>query len=111
MKEGEGFTSGGGNMGLLNRAPHPNAARVFVNWFLSREGQLTMQREYAKHNHSGSNSLRVDIPKEMIPQDVRLVEGVEYIEVETPERMSMQPVIRVFEEALAAGERRGKRPR
>jgi iron(III) transport system substrate-binding protein len=26
------------NVALYNRAPHPNAARVFINWLLSREG-------------------------------------------------------------------------
>jgi ABC-type Fe3+ transport system substrate-binding protein len=29
----------GGVLGLVNRAPHPNAARLFVNWMLMREGQ------------------------------------------------------------------------
>lgn len=34
-----GVSSGGGGlMALANRAPHPNAARVFVNWMASKEG-------------------------------------------------------------------------
>jgi len=101
MKEGLGLTSSSGNMGLVNRAPHPNAAKVFINWFLSREGQLTLQKEYAKAMVSASNSLRTDIPKDMIPPDQRLVKGIDYIEVETPERMSMEPVLKIFNEALA----------
>jgi ABC-type Fe3+ transport system substrate-binding protein len=28
-----------GEMGVLSSAPHPNAALVFINWFLSKEGQ------------------------------------------------------------------------
>jgi iron(III) transport system substrate-binding protein len=28
-----------GTLWLVNNAPHPNAARVYINWFLSREGQ------------------------------------------------------------------------
>ena len=108
MKEGAGFSTGGGNIGLMNRAPHPNAAKIFINWFLSREGQLTMQTEYAKAGHSGSNSLRIDIPKDMIPADVRLLDGVNYVEVETPERMSMDPVLKIYNEALAEAEQRGK---
>jgi iron(III) transport system substrate-binding protein len=102
MKEGMGMTSSSGNIGLLNRAPHPNAAKVFVNWFLSREGQLTLQREYTKHKVTASNSLRIDIPKDMLPPDERLEEGVEYIEVESPERMSMEPILKVYNEALRA---------
>jgi iron(III) transport system substrate-binding protein len=101
MKEGLGLTSSSGNMGLVNRAPHPNAAKVFVNWFLSRDGQLTLQREYAKAMVTAANSLRVDIPKDMIPPDQRLVGGIDYIEVETPERMSMEPILKIFNEALA----------
>ncbi|MBI4287449.1 MAG: extracellular solute-binding protein [Chloroflexi bacterium] len=30
---------------LLNNAPHPNAAKVFINWALSREGQATIFRQ------------------------------------------------------------------
>ena len=32
------LSAGNGVLGLLNKAPHPNAARVFVNWIASREG-------------------------------------------------------------------------
>src|SRR6266498_5883452 len=39
LKEGVGLSSSVGHIALLNRAPHPNAARVFINWFLSREAQ------------------------------------------------------------------------
>lgn len=28
-----------GTLWLVNNAPHPNAARVYINWFLSKEGQ------------------------------------------------------------------------
>jgi len=105
MKEGVGLTSSGGNVGLANRAPHPNAAKIFANWLLSREGQLTVQTSYAKAGNT-VNSLRVDIPKETIPPIDRLREGVNYIEGETPERMSMEPVLKIFNEALAEAERR-----
>jgi iron(III) transport system substrate-binding protein len=30
---------------LVNRAPHPNAARVFINWLLTKEGQIHWARE------------------------------------------------------------------
>ena len=98
-------------MGLVNRAPHPNAGKVFINWLLSREGQITVQTEYAKVGHSGSNSLRIDIPKDMIPADVRLINGVNYTEVETPERRSIEPVLKIYNEALAEAEQRSKAAR
>jgi ABC-type Fe3+ transport system substrate-binding protein len=31
--------NGSGTVMLLSNAPHPNAARVYLNWLLSREGQ------------------------------------------------------------------------
>ena len=105
MKEGVGVTSSGGSLGFSNRAPHPNAAKVFVNWLLSREGQITVQTSYAKAGNM-VNSLRIDIPKDGIPPEGRLREGVNYIEGETPERISMEPVLKIFNEALAEAEKR-----
>jgi iron(III) transport system substrate-binding protein len=101
MKEGAGLTTSSGTLGLVNKAPHPNAAKVFINWLLSREGQITMQIEYSKARVGVSNSLRMDIPKDMVPPDQRLMPGVNYVEVDTPERISMEPVLKVLNEALA----------
>jgi ABC-type Fe3+ transport system substrate-binding protein len=38
-KEGMYVTTGYGGLMTLKNAPHPNATRLFVNWFLSKEGQ------------------------------------------------------------------------
>ncbi len=38
-KEGMYVTTGYGNLAIIKDAPHPNAAKLFVNWFLSKEGQ------------------------------------------------------------------------
>ncbi len=100
LKEGMGVTSSSGNIGLVDKPAHPNAAKVYLNWFLSREGQLTLQNEYAKAKVTASNSLRIDISKDMVPPDERLKDGVDYVDVETPDRMSMEPVLKVFNEAL-----------
>jgi iron(III) transport system substrate-binding protein len=106
MREGAALVSHSGSVSLVNRAPHPNAAKVFINWLLSREGQLTMQRVYVEGRLGASNSLRMDIPKDMVPQHERLLEGVNYIQVETPERSDMGPIIRLVDEILAAKGRR-----
>ena len=45
---------------MLASAPHPNASKVFLNWLLSREGQMAFQKL------TRENSLRIDIPKEGI---------------------------------------------
>jgi iron(III) transport system substrate-binding protein len=39
FKEGTYVSGGNGILGLVKGAPHPNAAKVFFNWLLSREGQ------------------------------------------------------------------------
>ena len=39
------YVSGGsGNVAIIKGAPHPNATKVFVNWFLSQEGQEVYSR-------------------------------------------------------------------
>jgi iron(III) transport system substrate-binding protein len=39
IKEGYYAGTGSGNLAVLKNPPHPNAAKVFVNWLLSKEGQ------------------------------------------------------------------------
>ncbi len=43
-KEGVYVSGGSGHLVVLKNAAHPNATRVFVNWFLSREGQEVYTR-------------------------------------------------------------------
>lgn len=43
LKEGTLLSGAGAGVSMMNKAPHPNAARVFINWFLSREGQQLIQ--------------------------------------------------------------------
>jgi iron(III) transport system substrate-binding protein len=49
-------TTGSGALVIMNRNPHPNATKVFVNWLLSKEAQT----EWA--NKADTNSRRVDVP-------------------------------------------------
>jgi iron(III) transport system substrate-binding protein len=39
IKEGFYASSGSGNLAIIKNSAHPNAAKVFVNWLLSKEGQ------------------------------------------------------------------------
>lgn len=103
MNEGAALVSHYGSLALLNQAPHPTAAKVFINWFLSREGQLTLLRALAKADESPPDSLRIDIPKDDVKPENRRIEGVKYLDLETPDRIDMEPVIKAFREALAEG--------
>ncbi|HEY3302460.1 MAG TPA: extracellular solute-binding protein [Candidatus Binatia bacterium] len=101
LKEGAGISGQVGYIGLVNKAPHPHAAKVFINWFLSREGQIAFQQEQAKAD-SARDSLRIDIPKDYIPPGERRIDGGNYVELDSPDMMDMEPVRKVFREALGA---------
>ncbi len=77
LKEGEIMEGGYCCLGVLDRAPHPNASKVFVNWLLSKEGQTTWQ----KLKGYPISSLRRDIPKDYIDQKVVPKEGKKYFYV------------------------------
>jgi iron(III) transport system substrate-binding protein len=77
----EGGTIGGGSssvIALINRAPHPNAARVFINWYLSRQGQMLWQRVMNVKEVEPSDSMRIDIPKVDVLPEARRAEGRKY---------------------------------
>jgi iron(III) transport system substrate-binding protein len=78
LKEGSSVTAYNGTLSLFNRAPHPNAAKVAINWLLSREGQTT----WLDYNHrSGglNDSLREDISKEKVSEQARRVKGAKFL--------------------------------
>jgi ABC-type Fe3+ transport system substrate-binding protein len=39
VKEGMGGSNGFGTVAVMSNAPHPNAAKVYINWLLGKEGQ------------------------------------------------------------------------
>jgi ABC-type Fe3+ transport system substrate-binding protein len=43
-REGLPSSNGYGTLGVVKNPPHPNAAKVFVNWLLSKEGQELYSR-------------------------------------------------------------------
>jgi iron(III) transport system substrate-binding protein len=101
FKEGGGLVQQFGTLALVNRAPHPNAAKVFINWLLSRRGQLALQTRTSTAE-SPADSLRIDIPKDDVPYLNRRLEGVKYLDTGKPEWIEMAPIINVVNEALKA---------
>ena len=76
MKEG-GIIQGGGSSSvimLVNKAAHPNAAKLFLNWYLSREGQTEMVTAYPERQ-----SFREDVPTDLIPPELVRQEGASYL--------------------------------
>jgi iron(III) transport system substrate-binding protein len=78
LKEGSSVTAYNGTLSLFNQAPHPNAAKVAVNWLLSREGQTTWLD--SNHKTGGLNdSLREDISKEKVNEQARRIKGAKFL--------------------------------
>lgn len=97
LKEGEIMGGGSCCMAYLNNAPHPNAAKVFINWVLSREGQIAWQK------YTQTNSLRMDIPKDDLPREWVPQEGVRYFHMSLSKysnRKDIESMQRIVTEAL-----------
>jgi iron(III) transport system substrate-binding protein len=61
MAEGEILTASAANIMVLDRAPHPKATQLFVNWLLTRDVQqklITIARQ--------SDSLRTDVDSSVV---------------------------------------------
>ncbi len=95
--EGGSSSAAGGTLGMPGRAPHPNAAKVLVNWLLSREGQLALQQLGRPDAH---NSRRVDIPKDGVDPYNRLEAGKKYFDLAKPEYQDLTPIFKLIKEVL-----------
>ncbi len=90
--EGTLTTASQGVVGILNRAPHPNAAKIFVNWLLTREAQILMSQA------TGDPSRRTDVSQEWVDPTVRVPPGSKFASSDTEEmikkRVELQKVIK-----------------
>jgi iron(III) transport system substrate-binding protein len=57
----------------LDPLPHPNATKVYLNWFYGKAGQQALQ------DIRTVVSRRVDVPKDKLPQDLVPQPGVSYM--------------------------------
>ena len=66
---GRAISTGTGGIQLLSRAPHPNAAKVYINWLLTKKVQTRLSAA------TRQNSRRLDVPPaypEVVPDPERL---------------------------------------
>jgi iron(III) transport system substrate-binding protein len=91
IKEGAHANNGSGVATVVKNPPHPNAAKVFVNWLLSKEGQEL----YGKAMTQGSR--RLDVSTEWLKEsgvqgckDVMTVE--DYYRLETHLESSVRKI-------------------
>ena len=99
LKEGGDIRVGNGGFLALDTPANPNAQKLFTNWFLSKEGQVLYQKS------TTNNSLRIDIPKDDVPEKDHLDPGTDYAffaldpDFNTKERAAFELVGRVLAEA------------
>jgi iron(III) transport system substrate-binding protein len=61
-------------LSVANKAPHPNAARIFINWMASKEGLELYSR------HSQSATLRTDVDESFLDPRIIPKPGVNYVD-------------------------------
>lgn len=78
-------SSGSGSIALLKDAPHPAAAKVFLNWQLSQEGQTNWTKIIGEH------SRRFDVPA---GRDAtrKAVEGSKYLSSQKEDLIELQTI-------------------
>ena len=74
MAEGEVLSASAANLMVLDRAPNPKAAQLFVNWALSREGQALFIKAAEK-----TDTLRTDVPNDILQPQYRIDPKADYI--------------------------------
>ena len=72
LAEGAYTTSGNGTLVVFKEPPHPNATKLYLDYFLSKEGQT------AWTNTAGIASYRKDVPHEKVAEYLVPKAGVTY---------------------------------
>ncbi|MBI4331072.1 MAG: ABC transporter substrate-binding protein [Chloroflexi bacterium] len=76
-REGTTLAGGGLSFSMLDRPPHPNAARIFVNWWMSKELGTLLSRFLLLQ------SARLDAPTDHLPPDIMRDPSFKYVNAET----------------------------
>jgi ABC-type Fe3+ transport system substrate-binding protein len=71
-------TAATGAVALVNRAPHPNAAKVYINWLLSKQGETVYSKD------TGYNSRRTDVAP--VDPELAIDPKRQYIETNTEDQ-------------------------
>ncbi len=79
--EGTSVSSSKGGLALINKAPHPNAAKVFINWMLTKESQALISKL------TDTPSRRLDVSHEWADPSKVIQPGIKYIDGDTEEAL------------------------
>ncbi|SRR5579884_485640 len=87
LAEGAYTTSGNGTLVVFKEPPHPNATKLYLDYFLSKEGQT------AWTNTAGVASYRKDVPHDKVADYLVPKEGVTYQDNSSEELVKLKPEI------------------
>jgi iron(III) transport system substrate-binding protein len=74
MKEGEVLSASAANIMVLDKAPNPKAAQLFLNWALSQDAQLKFVNAAER-----MDSLRTDVSNEGVKPPYRIQRNGDYL--------------------------------
>jgi len=95
LKEAPVVETAASSFMLMDKPANPNAARLFLNWLMSRDGQISFQK-----GQGSCDSARLDIPKDDVPPLSRRKEGVQYFRLWDTEWMDSDEVQKFIEVSL-----------
>ena len=101
LKEGSSVTAYNGTLSYFNKAPHPAAAKVAINWLLSREGQ-TAWLDANQRTGGLYDSLREDISKEKVNERARRVKGGKFLWLDPAWIEDLDTIRGIIKTALAS---------
>lgn len=78
------LAGGSGTISVIKDAPHTVAAKLFINWFLSREGQL------ASTKAQGVQSARIDLPTDFLNLNKIRNPSIDYFEMAKEENLPLR---------------------
>jgi ABC-type Fe3+ transport system substrate-binding protein len=88
-KEGVYATGGYGHLTIMKNPPHPNAAKVFVNWLLSKDGQEIFGRAM------GVGSRRFDVETKWL-KDFGVIAAKDGLSIDQYNRLENQSEEKVY---------------
>jgi iron(III) transport system substrate-binding protein len=95
LKEAPVVETAASSFTLMDKPANPNAARLFLNWLMSRDGQISFQK-----SQGACDSARLDITKDDVPPLSRRKEGLQYFRLWDTEWMDSDDVQKFIEGSL-----------
>ncbi len=89
LVEGAYLTAGNGSLAIVKNPPHPNATKVFMDWWLGKDAQTAWTKAI------GFASLRTDVPKDNVDPINIPKDGVTY------QNNHAEPYVKLREEIVA----------